>query len=1078
MKGRVNKTVTIFLTAALLFTCFACSLQVVHAAEQESEQKTVRVGYMDYDGFIDEQSDGTFSGYAAEYLAKISEYTGYHYEYVFGEWSDLLVKLKNKEIDFLCSAQYTAERAEDFEFSAYPIGYTQGLLYTLPENKELSYEDYRLFNGMKTGVIKDSAMAGIFEQYSERHEFSCDMVEYDTETEMLSALHSGEIEAMCGEHLANHKGLSLLAKFGADAYYIISYKGNPYMQSLNFALQEIKSDVNYEAELFHKYYDDSTAATSLQFTTAEREYIAQSAPITVAMNTNRVPFSEYDKATDTYSGICADVMAQISEKSGLTFVYGPQEPGKTTPEILKSGKYDMVCGVERDNFSANETIDASVAFLESEIVPVGKTGANIDLSGNITAAIPSSYQALRKRMEKEHPNLTLIYYNSNQECLSAVLSEEADISVHNTHLLSCLLQEPKYEGLDILPLRIMTEHTAIAIPRSADPRLLSIINKSISNIDEAAISSSLIKYTFANPYKYTLFDFLYKFRVQVIIIVLLSAICFMLLFRVAVVRKHNEEKLQKQNALLADAVAQADRASVAKSQFLSRMSHEIRTPMNAIVGLTEIAKQHETDPSKVDNYLNKIEVSSKVLLNIINDVLDMSAIEGNKLKIASEEFDIKQILTGINTIYYPQCEAKGIQFAMETDLKNEILIGDSLRLNQILLNLVSNAYKFTENNGKISLIAKETTQKEDIVFVQFIVSDNGCGMTPDMLERIFKPFEQETADTAQKHGGSGLGLSIAKNLVDIMHGAIKVESEKGKGTVFFVDLPFKIAQGRKMSSESLKSVRVLVVDDNREARKYTSIVLNRVGVQFDVAASGKEALDKISEANANNDFYEVCLVDWKMDGMDGIELTRHIREIEKKHTLIVIVSAYDLNGAEEQAKTAGADQFITKPLFQSTVFNMLMSLGNGVLKNETAELEAYDFKGYRALLAEDNEINAEIAVELLEMVNLEVDRVRNGEEAVEKFRQSEPGTYALVLLDVQMPVMNGYEAARELRRLDHPDAGKIPIYALTANAFTEDVSATLSAGMNGHIAKPIDTAILYETIKKAIEEKNSSPNMT
>lgn len=1072
MKARVNKSVSRILAAVLLLTCFVLNPQSVNAAEQEPEQKTVRVGYMDYDGFIEEQPDGTFSGYAAEYLTRISEFTGYHYEYVSGEWSDLLVKLKNKEIDFLCSAQYTEERAEDYDFSSYPIGYTQGLLYTLPENEELSYEDYRQFDGMKTGIIKGSAMEDIFKQYSERHEFSCDMIEFDTETEMLSALQSGEIKAMCSEHLANHKGLSLLAMFGADAYYIISYKGSPYMQSLDFALQEIKSDVDFETDLFHKYYDDSTAATSLQFTTAEREYIANSAPIVVAMNTIRAPFSEYDEATDTYSGICEDVMEQISEKSGLTFVYGPQEIGKTTPELLASGKYDMVCGVERDNFAVNETIEASSAFLESEIVPVGKAGINIDLSGNITAAIPASFQALQKKMEEEYPHMTLVYYGSDRECLSAVLSDEADISVHNTHLLSCLLQEPKYEGLDILPVRVMTEHTAIAIPRSTDPRLMSIINKSISNIDETVISSSLIKYTFANPYKYTLLDFLYKFRVQVIIITLLSLFCFMLLIRVAVVRKHNEEKLQKQNTLLADAVAQADRASIAKSQFLSRMSHEIRTPMNAIVGLTEIAKQYEADSSKMDNYLNKIEVSSKVLLNIINDVLDMSAIEGNKIKIASEEFDIKQVLTGINTIYYPQCQAKGIQFVMETDLKHEILIGDSLRVNQVLLNLVSNAYKFTGTDGKINLVAKETTQKDDTVFVQFIVSDNGCGMTPDMMERIFKPFEQETADTAQKHGGSGLGLSIAKNLVDIMHGAIKVESEKGKGTTFFVDLPFKATQGNTMSSESLKDVRVLVADDDREAREYTSIVLNRVGVQFDVAASGKEALNKITEADARNDSYEVCLIDWKMDDMDGIELTSHIRKIEKKHTLLIIVSAYDLNEAEEQAKAAGADHFVTKPLFQSTVFNMLMTLTNGELKKETAEPEAYDFSGYRALLAEDNEINAEIAIELLGMVNLAVDRVSNGAEAVEKFKESKEGTYALVLMDVQMPVMDGYEAARELRLLEHPDAKQIPIYALTANAFTEDVSATLSAGMNGHIAKPIDTAILYETIRKVIDKKN------
>ena len=1067
-----QKCICAFLTLLVFAGYLSLTLQTAEASEKQAmEQKTVKVGYMDYRGFIDEQSDGTYSGYAAEYLARISEFTGFHYEYVYGEWPILLEKLKNGEIDFLCSAQYTAERAETYDFSAYPIGYTQGLLYTLPENKSLNYEDYKQFDGMKTGIIKNSAMTEIFQKYSARHGFSCDIREYNTEEEMLVALQNGEIKAMCSEHLANHTGLSLLGMFGADAFYIISYKNSPYMEELNFALQEIKSDVDYEAELFHKYYDGSTAATALQFTTTEQEFISESEPLIVGLNANRAPFSKYDTKTGVFSGICIDVLEQIAEKSGLTFQYVPQEPGAKTADLLESGQFDMICGVERDNFTTNETIVASSAFLESEIVPVGKAGRNLDLAGELTAAIPSSFQALQKQMQMEYPHMKLVYYSSNRECLDAVRAGEADIAIQNTHILTGLLQEPHYEDLNILPVRIMVEHTAIAMQRNTDPRLLSVINKSIGNIDETTISSSLIKYTFAEPYKYTLFDFLYKFRVQVIIIVLLSALCFALLIRVVVVRKHNEEKLQRQNELLEDAVAQADRASIAKGQFLSRMSHEIRTPMNAIVGLTEIAKQYEKDPVKMDNYLGKIETSSKVLLNIINDVLDMSAIEDNKLKIASEEFDIKQVLMGINTIYYPQCQARGVDFIMETDLENEILIGDSLRVNQILLNLVSNAYKFTEAGGKIHLIAKETTQKDDTVFVQFIVSDTGCGMTPEMIDRLFQPFEQEAAETAKKYGGSGLGLSIAKNLVDIMHGAIKVESEKGKGTSFFVDLPFTAVYGAKLNSEGLKDVKVLVVDDDKEAREYTSIVLNRVGVKFEIASTGQEALDKIADADQNEISYDVCLIDWKMQGMDGIELIQRIREMEMTHMLLVMVSAYDLNEAEEQARKAGADHFVTKPLFQSTVFNMLMTLTNGELKNETAEPEAYDFTGYRALLAEDNEINAEIAMELLGLVNLEVDRVCNGKEAVEKFEQCVQGTYTLILMDVQMPVMDGYEAARTIRAMEREDAKQIPIFAMTANAFTEDVASSLSAGMTGHIAKPIDTQILYDTISQVIKNQ-------
>ncbi|MDD3368752.1 MAG: response regulator [Lachnospiraceae bacterium] len=353
------------------------------------------------------------------------------------------------------------------------------------------------------------------------------------------------------------------------------------------------------------------------------------------------------------------------------------------------------------------------------------------------------------------------------------------------------------------------------------------------------------------------------------------------------------------------------------------------------------------------------------------------------------------------------------------------------------------------------------------------MSDTGCGMTPEMQERLFKPFEQESATTAQKHGGSGLGLSIAKNLVDMMHGAIHVNSEKGKGTSFIVDFPFGATDHEvaEADEKAIKNLRVLVVDDDKSACDYTSIIMDRIGVDYDVAVSGAEALEMLETAYEADQGYDICFVDWKMPEISGADVIREIREKYDDEMLIIVVSAYDVNEVEDEAKAAGANMFIPKPLFQSTVFNLLMQLSGGKYTKHTGNQAQYDFTGHKVLLAEDNALNSEIAMELLHMVQMEVDHAENGQRAVEMFEQSKPGTYDLILMDVQMPVMDGMEATKAIRASSHSEAKVIPIFAMTANAFNEDVAAALAAGMNGHLAKPIDPAIMYETIQKAINTK-------
>lgn len=409
---------------------------------------------------------------------------------------------------------------------------------------------------------------------------------------------------------------------------------------------------------------------------------------------------------------------------------------------------------------------------------------------------------------------------------------------------------------------------------------------------------------------------------------------------------------------------------------------------------------------------------------------------------------------------------------MLSGVTEEMLVGDALRLNQILLNLLSNAYKFTPKGGSIKVLITQEDRQGEKIYFRFAVTDTGAGISKKMQTRIFKPFEQESAETAQNHGGSGLGLSITKSLVEMMHGAITLESTIGVGTTFAVELPFdSISDLSQNEPAEFRDIKALVVDDDAQTLEYTTIVLERIGVQFETAEGGEDALTRIQDAYTAGSGYDLCFVDWKMPGTNGVEVTRKIRELYDEDTIIIIVSAYDLSEIEDEAKAAGANMFIPKPLFQSTVYNVLMTLSGGKYTKATADEQDYNFDGKRILLAEDNEINREIAIDLLELVGLSVDCAGDGKEALEGFMAMEPGTYDAILMDVQMPFMDGYEAAKAIRKSDHPEAATIPIYAMTANAFTEDVSEAFSSGMNGHIAKPIDTQILYSTLKQCFDQQ-------
>ena len=528
------------------------------------------------------------------------------------------------------------------------------------------------------------------------------------------------------------------------------------------------------------------------------------------------------------------------------------------------------------------------------------------------------------------------------------------------------------------------------------------------------------------------------------------------------------------NQALSDALAAAEESNKAKTAFLSNMSHEIRTPMNAIIGLDNIALNDPDLSDTTRDHLEKIGSSAQHLLSLINDILDMSRIESGKMTLKNEEFSFSKLLEQINVIFSEQCHEKGLDYNCRVNGHLEDrYIGDNMKLRQVLINILGNAVKFTPAGGSIDFTVENTARFDGKSTLRFMIRDTGIGMSKDFLPRIFDTFAQEDSSSTSKYGSSGLGLAITKNIVEMMNGQIEVESEKEKGTSFYVTVTLddaKLHDGQMDDSDiDPEQMSVLIVDDDPVACEHAKLVLEKIGISSEIAYSGKDAVDMVTLRHARMDPYNLILVDWKMPDMDGVETTREIRRIIGNESAIIILTAYRWDDVLGEAVEAGVDSFLAKPLFASNVleeFSAAMRRKNAdMLKENRADL-----KGRHILLAEDVAINAEIMIMLLEMREMSVDLAENGKIALEKFQQSEEGYYDAVLMDMRMPEMDGLEATRRIRALDRKDSKVIPIIALTANAFDEDVQRSLQAGLNAHLTKPVDPENLFSTLESLIPE--------
>ena len=925
----------------LVFIMLAFNLSVL---AQTSEKRVLRVAFPQVDGMSWTAEDGTHHGMLVDYLNEIAKYTGWEYEYIDTKGPAMLNEFVEGKYELMGGNYYIPALEKYYAYPNYNMGYSRSLLLARSDDRSIHSYDLESMNGKTIGVY-ENARENIrrLKEFMAINGLYCN-IRYYKQEDMVGKiglypyLAKGEIDLLLNNVAHISDSVRVVVAYDSQPYYIVTNSGNKeVLDGLNMALERIlDANPNFAAERYAVNFPDRLV--NIQLSDRDLEYVNERKTITVAVPENWYPLYCKETPLKNHTGIMADVLDEIKSFTGLRFSYVYAKNYADAIRLIQQGDADILgffLGDEND--AAQLGLALSASYVSANNIIVRNKACSYPAPGLVGALVENQRLPSGISVEK------IRFYPSIKEALFAVNNGEADF----IYGLSSRMEQDilRYHFTNLAPVTLVNDQSTIsfALPIPVDPDLLTILNKAINNLSESertvirnrnlesiGVSEfSLTDFIYANPLQ---FMFIVMFVLSVLFTALLLAI-----------------GARMKATVIQGNLKRAEAANLAKSEFLSRMSHEIRTPMNGIVGMSTIAMQNIDNTDKIKDCLEKVIMSSKHLLALINDVLDMSKIESGKVELRHESFNFRAFLQDFENLYGEQAKSKGISYetVLASDLEVQI-IGDSLRLNQVLSNLLSNALKFTPAKGIIKLRVSKTGEDQENVYLRFEVIDTGCGIAEENYDKIFESFEQENVDVTYKYGGTGLGLSIVKRFTQLMGGSIHVTSVQGSGSTFTVDLPF----------------------------------------------------GKVKESG---------------------ELARFS----------------DINGRDDLAK----DCYVID----------------------------YDFKGKRILLVEDNELNREIAEELIGATGASVESAEDGVQAVEKFKESAEGYYDLILMDVQMPHMDGYEATRCIRALGRSDAQKVPIFAMTANAFAEDVQKSREAGMNAHISKPLDIRAVYKQMNRYLQ---------
>ena len=1075
MQTLTRKSACVMLSLLLLLS----AVLPVKAAAETASAKVVRVGsFEDTFNYVNEK--GARKGYGYELLETLSGYTGWQFEYVTCDWSDCFEKLKNGEIDIMGGISYTEDRTEEMLFSDEPMGEEKYYLYADLSRADISASDFKTLNGKKIGVLMGTEPEVMLTEWEEKYGLETEHVNISNNEDVKQKLANHEIDCFVSleESFWAERGISTITRVGESGIYYAINKNRPDIkEELDDAMRALNEVAPfYTADLYKRYF--SMDYTPI-LTGEEKAWLKEHGAIKMGFLTSDSGVSTYDPATGEFTGVITDYIQFAADCLGnqeLEFQLVGYDSKEAELDALKSGEIDMIFHCDQNPNLAEEYHFActNTTWTSNLMAVTNKQHFNENNVNRI--AVPQNKLSLKKYLAFYYPQWEIVDCDTQEDAARLVKDGQADCFV--TGISSENKYSKKYSFYSV-PL-VNPVRSCFAV-NSGNRSLLSILNKTIKAMPVNMLAGALAMYK-SSARKVTLSDFIKDnfFKVMLISSIAVAVVLLTILMLLQKARKAEAaarkaaSDTQELNAKLQVAVEKAESANRAKSTFLSNMSHDIRTPMNAIIGFTTLALSNIDDTDRVKDYLGKTLASSNHLLSLINDVLDMSRIESGKIHLEEVEVNLSDVLHDLKTIVSGQIYAKQLELYMDVmDVTDEDVYCDKTRLNQILLNLLSNAIKFTPAGGTVSVRVRQLAGKvHGCGQYEFRIKDNGIGMSQEFAQKIFEPFERERTSTVSRIQGTGLGMAITKNIVDMMGGTIEVQTAQGKGTEFTVCVPMR-AQTEQRPVEKiteLEGLKALVVDDDFNTCDSVTKMLVKVGMRAEWTLSGKEAVLRARQSIEMSDVYHAYIIDWRLPDMNGIEVTRQIRSLHDD-TPIIILTAYDWSDIEVEAKAAGVTAFCSKPMFMSDLRETLMSaLGQkpaDAVQRLLPEKNA-DFKGKHILLVEDNELNREIAQEILQEYGFLVDSAENGAVAVEKVSTAAPGSYDLVLMDVQMPIMDGYTATRKIRALDDPARAKLPILAMTANAFDEDRRNALESGMNGFLSKPIVIDDLVQELHKIL----------
>lgn len=922
---------------SMIFLMLALSIP---SLATDAERRVLRVAFPQVRGLSWTAEDNSRRGMVVDYLNEIAKYTNWEYEYVDTDGQEMIDEFTAGKYELMGGNFYLPELEKYFAYPNYNMGYSRSVLLARRNDSTIHSYDLESINGKTIGVYERATeKIRRLKELLSIHNLRCNL-RYFTFEDMentghfYSYLENGEVDLLLmGTLPERNNTLRVVLSFDSQPYYIVTNPGNQeVLDGLNMALERIlDANPNFAAERYAANFPDRQV--DIQLNRRDMEYIRQKKTVTVAIPENWPPLYRRLTEEKSHAGLVADILQEVKNFTGLEFIYLYTHNYSQAMRLVQQGKADILgffLGDEKD--ATEHRLALSAAYVSMNNIVARNKMSSYPGTGLVGAVVegqklPSNISVAKVKI-----------YPSISEALSAVHRGKADFIYGLSSRLEQDIQRHHFSNL--IPVTLVNDQSEIsfALASPVDPDLLTVLNKAINNIsasEKIALQNRNIVSMGIN--EFSLMEFIYAYPVQFMMIV--ASILLILVMAVVLVARAKVKA-----AVIQGNLEKAKAANQAKSEFLSRMSHEIRTPMNGIIGMSIIAMQNLDRTEKVADCLKKVTLSSKHLLAIINDVLDMSKIESGKVELKQDIFNFPTFLHDLEDLYYEQAQNKGITY--ETIVTNHIdewIVGDPMRLNQIVSNLLSNALKFTPEGGTIQLRVAQIAQDEKKVCLRLEVTDTGCGIAEQNYNKIFESFEQENVEVVHKYGGTGLGLSIVKRFTELMGGHVKVASVVGEGSTFTIELPFGKASAPK------------------EPGHFTSL------------------------------------------------------------------------------QPQSADTTTYSP-------------------------DDYPFKGKRILLVEDNEINREIAVELIGATGLLIETAEDGLQAVDMFERSDMGYYDLILMDVEMPRMNGYEATRCIRAMERTDAQTIPIFAMTANAFAEDEEKSKQAGMNVHISKPLDVKVVYEQL--------------